>query len=570
MKRAESQKSSSSLTSGSSRSTADTGPETTSIPGIPGIRASRAERAHVYVHAPQDILASEASYLTSEVVLEHRRHPRMPRASGASGASGATVSGTGTGTGTQRIMAAKAASLVRRVSQEYHQDRPVLSVLPDRKRKQHAWPPSDPSDWVTYRAMVQKPHLEQHGDAFVDVTEDTGVVVARVNENCCFTTFTCRAGGYGNRADRPDVFGERALQMAWSASAGISVPAEAALERCFSTKHAGIWVHQGVVSGRRRFRCPWAYVPCPADDLLALFRDDCEGPDGSREGRNPRNAYLEALPLPEGHPARPKPRGEPGISVGGFGAYATRYIPERTHIADYVEHALVITDGESRAPRNDWGEYTGMADYIIDVRIDKRSTIVISGNPLLNPATMINDANGPGPSARPVGPLQNCEYIMYARVDAEGGGQPRLVCALVTTRSVQPGEELLADYGPGYWKKKRVGRTEDARTIARLTEEAHEVVQDAWDLLRLSIVPRPSGSSEGPSEEPDDREEPSEEPSDDETYAPVVRRKRSIRRRTASGDRVVCGCRFNPVYLNGRLYTCEIHRKKAPIFGLCS
>ena len=71
------------------------------------------------------------------------------------------------------------------------------------------------------------------------------------------------------------------------------------------------------------------------------------------------------------------------------------------------------------------------------------SRLVVTGNPLVNSATMCNDARGSGKEP-------NAELFVALFVSLNGSRELHVM--LQTTKQIKAGIEILVDYGEAFWR----------------------------------------------------------------------------------------------------------------------
>jgi hypothetical protein len=84
-----------------------------------------------------------------------------------------------------------------------------------------------------------------------------------------------------------------------------------------------------------------------------------------------------------------------------------------------------------------------LREYEFEVCLSPTASIVVSGNPLVNSASMINDVKGSEKDP-------NSEFFVVLAIALDGTSELHVLSQ--TTRLVKAGTELLVEYGDGYWK----------------------------------------------------------------------------------------------------------------------
>ena len=133
-----------------------------------------------------------------------------------------------------------------------------------------------------------------------------------------------------------------------------------------------------------------------------------------------------------------------GDRFAQFGAFAARNLPPSTVFASYSRGAEI-------APVEEVTDALELREFDFEVRLSPETNIVVTGNPLVNSASMINDPKGGGK-----GP--NCEFFVVLAVAMDGTRELHVL--FQTIRMVKAGAELLAEYGDAYWKAWMDNRAE--------------------------------------------------------------------------------------------------------------
>jgi hypothetical protein len=119
-----------------------------------------------------------------------------------------------------------------------------------------------------------------------------------------------------------------------------------------------------------------------------------------------------------------------------FGAFATRDLAPCAVFASYSRGAMIT-------PVEEVTSALELREYEFEVCLSPTASIVVSGNPLVNSASMINDVKGSEKDP-------NSEFFVVLAIALDGTSELHVLSQ--TTRLVKAGTELLVEYGDGYWK----------------------------------------------------------------------------------------------------------------------
>lgn len=160
----------------------------------------------------------------------------------------------------------------------------------------------------------------------------------------------------------------------------------------------------------------------------------------------------------------------------GRGLFATRALEEGVVIGQYTGDVLDVTDFVTRYP--DGGKERG--DYV--VRVSPEWWIDAACEARSNHTRFINHADAPNVGA----------------FGDELGDAPRLV--LFTLKPVAAGEQLLLDYGPGYWEGRAAPPVQACGASASGDEQSEECDAECGGVPRGQRRTRgaPSGRGAGP------------------------------------------------------------------------
>jgi hypothetical protein len=178
-------------------------------------------------------------------------------------------------------------------------------------------------------------------------------------------------------------------------------------------------------------------------------------------------ADVEVCVLPDGHQAS---------LDNGWGLFARRTLKKGERVANYARHALLTPD-RSRGPGN---QAVDLSEYGLDLMLVNEWR-VLEANPILNPAAMFNDARG--------GNTKPNIMIDSPYIEVDMKGQCTLIVALVTTRTVPKGSELLGSYGDeSFWMVREQTLRERDALLERIRTKAHKATQSmlAWAEMVLT------------------------------------------------------------------------------------
>ena len=126
-----------------------------------------------------------------------------------------------------------------------------------------------------------------------------------------------------------------------------------------------------------------------------------------------------------------------------FGGFAARDLVPCAVFASYSREASI-------APVEEVTSALELREFEFEVCLSPSTSIMVSGNPLVNSASMINDAKGS--FKRP-----NTEFSVVLAIAIDGTRELHVL--LQTNRRVKAGAELLVKYGDNYWKAWLMNRT---------------------------------------------------------------------------------------------------------------
>jgi len=152
----------------------------------------------------------------------------------------------------------------------------------------------------------------------------------------------------------------------------------------------------------------------------------------------------------------------------GWGLFARRTLKKGERVANYARHGLLTPD------RSRGYQAIDLSDYALDVMLVNEWR-VFDANPILNPAAMFNDARG--------GNTKPNIMIDSPYIEVDQKGRCFLIVALVTTRTVPKGSELLGSYGDeSFWIVREQTLREREALLERIRTKAHKAAQSmlAW------------------------------------------------------------------------------------------
>lgn len=152
------------------------------------------------------------------------------------------------------------------------------------------------------------------------------------------------------------------------------------------------------------------------------------------------------------------------------GAFAARALKNNQFIGFYGRASVVYKEQEEGYG---WDRWATLSDYECMAMLragEAKHTIVFDGNPLVNPSAMINDPMGTGANA-------NCRLQPVLIVPPNKNAHEAVFeIAVVTTRQVRKGEELLMRYGTRtYWEHRKSHLQHRAKLMNTLPQATTDV-----------------------------------------------------------------------------------------------
>lgn len=193
---------------------------------------------------------------------------------------------------------------------------------------------------------------------------------------------------------------------------------------------------------------------------------------------------LRALPLPPPLALEPPPFVARLVSVAvGYGLFAARRLSPRVVVGEYV--GVVGRDDDGRATAADDYYRVALPAVLPDgVPLHVSARAVGSPMRLINHAPPAAACRAAGGGAVPPGPRgagdDRAANVGFVALVARG--LPRVLC--VTLSAVEPGAELLADYGVGYWaaRASRAALADGAEPATRTIECGPSLARDATSM----------------------------------------------------------------------------------------
>ena len=151
----------------------------------------------------------------------------------------------------------------------------------------------------------------------------------------------------------------------------------------------------------------------------------------SIRGDDSNDVRVECLPSALGHDEDRDDR------FTQCGAFAAIDLPACTVCASYSRGAMMT-------PVEAFESSPSLREFDFEVNLGSSSSrLVVTGNPLVNSATMCNDARGSGKEP-------NAELFVALFVSLDGSRELHVM--LQTTKQIKAGMEILVDYGEAFWR----------------------------------------------------------------------------------------------------------------------
>jgi hypothetical protein len=119
-----------------------------------------------------------------------------------------------------------------------------------------------------------------------------------------------------------------------------------------------------------------------------------------------------------------------------FGAFAARDLPACAICASYSR-------GATMSPTEAVKSSLDLREFDFEVLLSQSDSLLITGNPLVNSAAMVNDARGSNREP-------NAELFVALVVSIDGSRELHVM--LQTTQQIKAGAEILIEYGATFWR----------------------------------------------------------------------------------------------------------------------